>query len=47
MSVKQSLYDALVTVAKENAKLTPAEFAAQIRADIAEHEATGKSLFVE
>jgi len=47
MHVKQSLYDVLVKVAEENTKLTPAEYAAQIRADIAEYETTGKSLFVE
>lgn len=47
MYIKQSLYNALVKVAEENAKLIPAEYAAEIRADISEFEATGKSLFVE
>jgi hypothetical protein len=36
----------IANVADRNAKLTAAEYAAQIRADIAEHEATGKPLFV-
>jgi len=40
------LSQAMAKVAEENAKLTAAEYAAQIRADIAEHEATGKPLFV-
>lgn len=33
-------------MAEESAKLTTAKYAAQIRVDIAEFEATGKSLFV-
>lgn len=40
------LSQAVAKGAEENAKLTPVEYAAQIRADIAEHEATGKSLFL-
>jgi hypothetical protein len=40
------LSQAVAKVAAENAKLTAAEYAAQIRADIAEHEATGKPLFL-
>lgn len=40
------LSQAVAKVAAENAKLTVVEYAAQIRADIADHEATGKPLFV-
>jgi hypothetical protein len=40
------LSQVLATIAEENAKLIAAEYAAQVRADIAEHEATGKPLFV-
>jgi hypothetical protein len=40
------LSQAIASVAEHNAKLSPAEYAAQIRVDIAEHEATGKPLFV-
>jgi hypothetical protein len=39
------LSQAVAKATGENAKLTPEEYVAQIRADIAEHEATGKPLF--
>ncbi|MBA6352489.1 hypothetical protein [Colwellia sp. BRX9-1] len=40
------LSQAVVKVAEENVKLIAAEYAAQVTADIAEHESTGKPLFV-
>jgi hypothetical protein len=39
------LSQAVTKVAEENTKLTTDEYVAQIRADIANHEATGKPLF--
>jgi hypothetical protein len=40
------LSQTVAKVAEKNSKLTPKEYSAQIRADIVDHEATNKPLFV-